>query len=134
MPSRRHPLAGFMHKLSTAVPQSSSVRCAPTARPASGYPLPWTPRRTARVRLRGPTRKRVPLPRLIIVAPAALRYDNLCIIPARLMGVAGDLCVARRRRCPCIAFSSLLDLTSQDPSANVMVFLGRDTTPLPFSA
>jgi hypothetical protein len=54
--------------------------------------------------------------------------------PFGLMGVAGDLCVARRRRCPCIAFSSLLDLTSQDPSANVMVFLGRDTTPIPFSA
>ena len=47
--------------------------------------------------------------------------------PFGLMGVAGNLCVARRRRCPCIAFSSLLDLTSQDPSANVMVFLGRDT-------
>jgi len=44
------------------------------------------------------------------------------------MGIAGDLCVPRRRRCPCIAFSSLLDLTSQDPSANVMVFLGRDTS------
>ena len=49
--------------------------------------------------------------------------------PFGLMGVAGDLCVARRRRCPCIAFSLLLDLASQDPSANVMVFLGRDTTP-----
>jgi hypothetical protein len=47
--------------------------------------------------------------------------------PFGLMGVAGDLCVARRRRCPCIAFSSLLDLTSQAPSANVKVFLGRDT-------
>ncbi len=47
--------------------------------------------------------------------------------PIGLMGVAGDLCVARRRRCPCIAFSSLLDLTSQAPSANVKVFLGRDT-------
>ncbi len=41
--------------------------------------------------------------------------------------VAGDLCVARRRRCPCITFSLLLDLASQAPSANVMVFLGRDT-------
>ena len=47
--------------------------------------------------------------------------------PFGLMGVAGDLCVARRRRCPCIAFSSLLDLTSQDPSANVTLFLGQDT-------
>ena len=37
MPLRRHPLAGFMHKLSTAVPQSSTV----TARPASaGAPDP----------------------------------------------------------------------------------------------
>ncbi len=33
--------------------------------------------------------------------------------PIGLTGVVGDLCVARRRRCPCIAFSSLLDLTSQ---------------------
>ncbi len=47
--------------------------------------------------------------------------------PFGLMGVAGNLCVARHRRCPCIASSSLLDLSSQDPSANVMVFLGRDT-------
>ena len=48
--------------------------------------------------------------------------------PFGLMGVAGDLCVARRRRCPCITSSSLLDLPSQAPSANVMVFMGRDTT------
>ncbi len=48
--------------------------------------------------------------------------------PSGLMGVAGDLCVARRRRCPRIAFSLLLDLASQAPSANVMVFLGRDTS------
>ena len=47
--------------------------------------------------------------------------------PFGLMGVAGNLCVARHRRCPCITSSSLLDLPSQDPSANVMVFLGRDT-------
>jgi len=47
--------------------------------------------------------------------------------PFGLMGVAGDLCVARRRRCPCIAFSLLLDLASQAPSANIIVFLGRDT-------
>ena len=43
------------------------------------------------------------------------------------MGVAGDLCVARRRRCPCIAFSLLLDLASQDPSANVTLSMKRDT-------
>jgi len=28
-------------------------------------------------------------------------------------GVADDLCVSRRRRCPCIASSSLLDLPTQ---------------------
>jgi len=47
--------------------------------------------------------------------------------PFGLMGVAGDLCVARRRRCPCITSSSLLDLPSQAPSAKVMIFMGRDT-------
>ncbi len=47
--------------------------------------------------------------------------------PFGLIGVAGDLCVARRHRCPCITSSSLLDLPSQDPSANVMVLMGRDT-------
>ena len=45
------------------------------------------------------------------------------------MEVADDLCVARRRRCPYIAFSSLLDLISQAPSANVIVFMERDTKP-----
>ena len=50
--------------------------------------------------------------------------------PFGLMRVAGNLCVARHRRCPCITFSSLLDLPSQAPSANVMVFLGRDTLAL----
>jgi hypothetical protein len=39
--------------------------------------------------------------------------------PSGLMEVADDLCVARRRRCPCIPFSLLLDLASQAPSANV---------------
>ncbi len=48
--------------------------------------------------------------------------------PFGLMGVAGNLCVARHRRCPYIASSSLLDLPSQNPSANVLVFLGRDTS------
>ncbi len=43
------------------------------------------------------------------------------------MGVAGDLCVARRHRCPCIAFSLLLDLASQAPSANIIVFMERGT-------
>ena len=45
------------------------------------------------------------------------------------MEVADDLCVARRRRCPYIAFSSLLDLVSQAPLANVIVFMERDTKP-----
>ncbi len=43
------------------------------------------------------------------------------------MGVAGDLCVARRRRCPDIAFSLLLDLASQDPLANVTISMKRGT-------
>ena len=43
--------------------------------------------------------------------------------PFGLMEVADDLCVSRRRRCPCIASSSLLDLPSQAPLANVTVFL-----------
>jgi len=38
--------------------------------------------------------------------------------PLGLMGVAGDLCVARRRRCPGISSSSLLDLPSQDPQTS----------------
>ncbi len=54
--------------------------------------------------------------------------------PFGLMGVADDLCVARRRRCPCITSSSLLDLTSQDPSANVIVFMERDTKPTALTA
>ena len=45
-------------------------------------------------------------------------------------GVAGDLCVPCRRRCPCIASSSLLDLASQVPSANVIVFMKRGTKPV----
>jgi len=47
--------------------------------------------------------------------------------PFGLMEVAGDLCVTRRRRCPCIAFSLLLDLASQAPSANVTISMKRDT-------
>ncbi len=43
------------------------------------------------------------------------------------MGVAGDLCVTRRRRCSCIAFSLLLDLAAQAPSANVTLSMKRDT-------
>ncbi len=47
--------------------------------------------------------------------------------PFGLMGVAGDLCVARRRRCPCIVFSLLLDLASQAPSANITISIKRGT-------
>ncbi|MCZ6485857.1 MAG: hypothetical protein O6826_09175 [Acidobacteria bacterium] len=42
-------------------------------------------------------------------------------------GVAVDLFVARRRRCPCIASSSLRDLASQAPSANIIVFMEGST-------
>jgi hypothetical protein len=48
--------------------------------------------------------------------------------PFGLIGVGDNLCVARRRRCPYITSSSLLDLPSQALSANVMVFIGRDTS------
>ena len=47
--------------------------------------------------------------------------------PFGLMGVEGDLCVARRRRCPCIAFSLLLDLAAQASSANVTISMKQDT-------
>jgi hypothetical protein len=43
-------------------------------------------------------------------------------LPFGLMGVVGNLGVARRRRCPDFASSSLLDLTLQDPSANIIIF------------
>ena len=45
------------------------------------------------------------------------------------MGVAGDLFVVCRQRCYRIASSSLRDLISQDPSANVTVFLQGSTSP-----
>ena len=47
--------------------------------------------------------------------------------PFGLVGVAGDLCVARRRRCPCIAFSLLLDLATEAPSANATISMERGT-------
>ena len=53
--------------------------------------------------------------------------DAVPLPPFGLMGVAGDLCVACRRRCPCIASSSLLDLPSQASSANVILFMELDT-------
>ena len=43
------------------------------------------------------------------------------------MGVAGDLFVVRRQRCLRIASSSLRDLTSQDPSANIIVLMEGST-------
>ncbi|MCH6569669.1 MAG: hypothetical protein IH794_06145, partial [Acidobacteria bacterium] len=53
---------------------------------------------------------------------ATLRADGGC---GRSRGTR--LRVTRRRRCPCIASSSLLDLPSQAPSANIIVFMERDT-------
>ena len=53
-------LARTMHKFSTAAPKSSGVRCAP---PVLHDPQAGTPgllNVLQRVRLRGPTRKRVP--------------------------------------------------------------------------
>jgi len=47
------------------------------------------------------------------------------------MEIADDLCGSRRRRCPCIAFSSFLDLASQAPSVNVIVFIETLTDPFP---
>jgi len=57
------------------------------------------------------------------------RQRNRCRPAATLWaeGIVGDLCVPCRRRCPCIASSSLLDLASQAPSANVIVFMKRGT-------
>ena len=45
--------------------------------------------------------------------------------PEGRMGVAGDLCVARRQRCPRIASSSRLDLASQAPCARPIVLSPR---------
>ena len=47
--------------------------------------------------------------------------------PFGRMGVAGDLFVVRRRRCLCIASSSLRDLSSQNPSPYVTVFMKGST-------
>ena len=47
--------------------------------------------------------------------------------PFGRMGVAVDLFVVRRQRCYRIASSSLRNLTSQDPSANVAVFMDGST-------
>jgi len=55
--------------------------------------------------------------------------DAAPLPPVRLLGVAGDLCVTRRRRCRGISSSSLLDLPSQAPAANITVFVERDTKP-----
>ena len=96
MPSRRHPLVGFMHKLSTAVPQSSTLTARPASAgaldPPSGCPLDSSAYCTSTP---AGIRPGSGCPRTwrnaLIAAPAALRYENLCIIPARLIGVAGDL-------------------------------------------
>ena len=63
-----------------------------------------------------------------VVAPS--RSANTADAPAPpepegRMGVAGDLCVARRQRCPRIASSSRLDLASQAPCARPIVLSPR---------
>jgi len=70
-----------MHKFSTAVPKSSGVRCAPTVRPTSGYPLVGLLNVLQGVRLRGPTiaRGATHSGRAL----SSLRDENLCIIRAR---------------------------------------------------
>ena len=50
--------------------------------------------------------------------------------PSGRKGVTADLFVVRRRRCFSIDSSSLLDLASQDPSANVIVFMQGSTSVL----
>ena len=124
-------LARIMHKFSTASPKSLGL----TVRPAKRVPTP--------------SASLVPrfIDMVLFVASATAsssrsdddamsvtswrrsdkEIDAVPPPPFGLMGVAGDLCVARRRRCPCIAFSLLLDLPSQAPSANVIISMKRDT-------
>ena len=46
------------------------------------------------------------------------------------MGIAGNLCVARRRRCaPASTSSSRLELASQAPCARHIVILGQTPSP-----
>jgi len=47
--------------------------------------------------------------------------------PAGRTGIAGDLRVARRQRCPHIASSSLLDLAARAPSAYIAVIMNWGT-------
>ena len=49
--------------------------------------LGGAPRRTRRVRLRGPWGTRLRITRLVIATPSALRDENLCIIRANLVPV-----------------------------------------------
>ena len=62
-----------MHKLSTAVPQSSTL---------TAFCFLGLLGVLHEYALRGPTRKRVPLAGLVIAALAALRHENLRLIPA----------------------------------------------------
>ncbi len=65
-------------------------------------------------------------------AQTSARRSNKEMVPSQpfgRMGVAGDLFVVRRRRCHRIASSSLRDLTSQAPSAYVIVFMAGSTSP-----
>ncbi len=119
-----------MHKLSTAVPQSSTLTAL--CDPQAGTPELLVPRfidtvafvasatasssRSDDDAMSGASRRR-----------RDKEIDAVPPPPFGLMGVAGDLCVARRRRCPCIAFSSLLDLASQAPSANITISMKRGT-------
>jgi len=136
-------LARTIHKLSAAA-AGSSVR---TARPTRGCPRPASG---------CPSTSLVPrfIDMVLFVAsataPSSRSDDDAMSVtswrrsdkeidavpppPFGLMGIAGDLCVARRRRCPCIAFSLLLDLPSQAPSANVIIFMERDTKPTALTA
>jgi len=112
-----------MHKLSTAVPQSSVL----TALFFLGLLVPRfidtvafvasataSSSRSDDDALSGASRRR-----------RDKEIDAVPPPPFGQMGVAGDLCVARRRRCPYIAFSLLLDLASQAPSANITISIKR---------
>ena len=68
-----------MHKFSTAATKSSGVLCAPTARPASGYPL------VGLLNVLKSTFAGASVARLVRSALSSLRYKNLCIIRARFL-------------------------------------------------
>ena len=100
MPLRRHPPAGFMHKLSTAVPQSSTLTAS--CDPPNGCPLDSSAYCTSTPAGSDPQPG----------GPRAPCHRGAC---------------GTSLRKPMHNPGYLLDLPSQDPSANAMVFLGRDT-------